>query len=281
MVQTRSMTKGPRRSSRPSILLTTPEGLCLDTTTYSLSPLLSEPPPTPTEEDLTLDTFIEGHSLVIGPSDDEDSNDSSTSPFADPADYYYDESPPLEDFISYWSVSSSSDSSSDSDSDSDDDGMDFRYDQDRAVEILCTDDASGFTSFPPLPYPEDDGDGDGDGDGMAAFRSELACAEEARAYDSKDVTAAELMGAVEAVERDYARGGWSFTRPLPRWAYLTSSNSFPVLGLGPNDLRHGHSKLRYASSAAAEEDIGDWESSKLASRNNMTVEVAMGGVTFL
>lgn len=43
-------------------------------------------------------------------------------------------------------------------------------------------------------------------------------------------------------------GPWT-SRAIPRWAFLRSSNSLPVLGLGPEDFYHGGSTLRHEVSA--------------------------------
>lgn len=285
-----------RDAGTPPITLTTPEGLTrldhIDGSCSSgreppralaLNPaLLSEPPPTPARADLTIDAFAEGYSLVIGPSDEEDGDDGGAgmlgSPFADPDDDVEEEEE--EDYISYWSFSSSG-SSSDSDSDDDDDGigaaeiMEFgQYDGD-PVRILCTD-PNGLTSFPSLePYP---GDHHGGGGGDAFGGEELgeAAAEAAdKAASTGNSATLELLEAVEAVESEYAGGGWwrsssssssQGARPLPSWAWLRSSNTFPMYRLGPNDLRHGPSKLRLACSAAddyggdgmVESGVGGW-----------------------
>lgn len=294
MAQSKGL-KGSRRTFRSSTAVNAPGGLGMRLDTFTagsvklleadqedqprLSPLLSEPPPTPTKADLSLNAFAEGTSYIIGPSDDEDagSEDSAktlVSPFADPEDseYMYDEvepSPP--DLVSYWSFSSSSSSSSpssaassssDSDSESEEAEMDFAYDKD-PVKILCTD-PNGFTSFPSLPpYPDA-------GETMATFREELLEADKVEA-------AQELVRAVEEVESEYA-GMWS--RPLPKWAWLSSSNSFPLYNLGPNDLRHGHSKLRQACSVMGGADT-DGKDSTRSGRSNTMQEVAMVGVRFL
>ena len=48
-------------------------------------------------------------------------------------------------------------------------------------------------------------------------------------------------------------GPWSSVA-VPRWAFLRSSNSLPVLGLGPEDFYHGGSALRHEVSAYEDED---------------------------
>lgn len=49
-------------------------------------------------------------------------------------------------------------------------------------------------------------------------------------------------------------GPWA-SSAVPRWAFLRSSNSLPVLNLGPGDFYHGGSALRHEVSA--DEDDGD------------------------
>lgn len=48
---------------------------------------------------------------------------------------------------------------------------------------------------------------------------------------------------------------WS-SRAIPKWAFLRSSNSLPVLGLGPEDFYHGGSALRHEVSAEDDEEDG-------------------------
>lgn len=65
---------------------------------------------------------------------------------------------------------------------------------------------------------------------------------------------------------------WS-SRAIPKWAFLRSSNSLPVLGLGPEDFYHGGSALRHEVSA--EDDEEDRKS------NRWSKEVATVGVVYL
>ncbi|KAG6365393.1 hypothetical protein INS49_007004 [Diaporthe citri] len=68
-------------------------------------------------------------------------------------------------------------------------------------------------------------------------------------------------------------GPWS-SRAIPKWAFLRSSNSLPVLGLGPEDFYHGGSALRHEVSAE-EEDDEDGKSSRWSR------EIAKVGVVYL
>lgn len=257
----------------------------------SLPALLAEPPPTPTQAGLKLGGRTEGYSFVLGPGDDESGLAGVKSPFSIPDEYRVDEEGrgEEEDFISYWSFSSSSDSSSDTSSDSsdsDDDEedemlartrdemMDLRqYDGD-PVRILCTD-PNGLTSFPSLQaFPGDHGvDGsiledqeEVDGAGRldhAAEIAEMGKTALAGGDSGGGSVTMDLLEAVEAMGSEYAGEGaqewWrsssssSVQRPLPSWAWLRSSNTFPKYRLGPKDLRHGPSKLRLACSAADED----------------------------
>lgn len=291
MAKSRGTSASRLFSGSSTTTMNTPEGLCLDTSAAGsgmvleadqndfphLSALLSEPPPTPTKADLSLNAFAEGTSFIIGLSDGEDENEDENededagsddsaktlvSPFADPEDPYDDEAEPG-DMVSYWSFSSSSSSSSSSSADSDSSSelaeLDFQYDKD-PVQILCTD-PNGFTSFPSLPsYPDTD---------EMIFREELLEADKDEAQ--------ELIRAVEEVEIEYA-GTWA--RPLPRWAWLSSSNSFPLYNLGPSDLRHGHSKLRQACSVMDGADT-DGRDSTRSSHSKTTQELAMVGMGFV
>lgn len=42
--------------------------------------------------------------------------------------------------------------------------------------------------------------------------------------------------------------------PIPRWVFLQSSNTLPILGLGPGDFHHGGSALRHEVSAEDDDD---------------------------
>lgn len=62
------------------------------------------------------------------------------------------------------------------------------------------------------------------------------------------------MGKEDEEDLPYSPPGpWS-TSAVPRWAFLRSSNSLPVLGLGPGDFYHGGSALRHEVSAYEDED---------------------------
>lgn len=76
-------------------------------------------------------------------------------------------------------------------------------------------------------------------------------------------------------------GPWT-SRVIPKWAFLRSSNSLPVLGLGPEDFYHGGSALRHEVSLEELEEERelrsdeDGEGSKRASR-----EIATLGTVYL
>lgn len=68
-------------------------------------------------------------------------------------------------------------------------------------------------------------------------------------------------------------------RRLPKWAFLRSSTSLPTLHLGPGNLLHGSSRLRYELSLDEKTDSGDsedewWES------DSETEEIAKAGVVY-
>ncbi|KAJ4392011.1 hypothetical protein N0V93_005631 [Gnomoniopsis smithogilvyi] len=273
----------------PAVILTTPDGRDIDTFAHGLidmvdesrdvddededewdtlipPPLLAEPPRTPTKRrpppprpsrpaDLDFNTFI------LGPPD---SDTTLVSPFADPQDTDAEDA---EDAPSSWwsSWSSSDDASSDSSSsssDSESDEMDFQYDKHTAGKTLYAQLTDGFVSFPPLSP---------DGSDDMAMKSFLDDLDEDDVRDAEELLrdeeedgnegADELIRAVARGESEWAN---AFSRPVPRWLWLKSSNSFPVQRLGPTDLRHGHSKLRQTMSvvdevgldeAAAEDEV--------------------------
>lgn len=69
-------------------------------------------------------------------------------------------------------------------------------------------------------------------------------------------------------------GPWA-SSAVPRWAFLRSSNSLPVLNLGPGDFYHGGSALRHEVSADDDEDEDEYSGNRGAS------EIAMVGVVHL
>jgi hypothetical protein len=80
-------------------------------------------------------------------------------------------------------------------------------------------------------------------------------------------------------------GLWS-TSAVPRWAFLRSSNSLPVLGLGPGDFYHGGSALRHEITAdeveVEDEDEDDVHgSSYVGAENRGSQEMATVGVVHL
>lgn len=243
---------------KPSIVLTDPQGL-------------------------SVDTFFNRYGEVVAYSSDsdfdwEDDSSSLVSPFEDPA---VEEESSL-DRSSSWSSSNSDSSSGDSsDSDSESDEMDFIYDDDNEVHHQLHRFATihdGFVSFPTfdshspkgLPSPTESFFG-----GLDA--EDLRDAEELLRGEDDD----DLVGAIEAVEREYAESGW--TRPVPKWTWLKASNSFPVLRLSPTDFRHGRSKLRMAASAADEPaSPSDGGSSRMSTSGQGDVaDVAMRGVPYV
>lgn len=89
------------------------------------------------------------------------------------------------------------------------------------------------------------------------------------------------MGDNDEEDAAYAMdtGPWS-SRAIPRWAFLRSSNSLPVLGLGPEDFYHGGSALRHEVSAEDDDD----EEEKLdedGKSSRWSREIAAVGVVYL
>ncbi|KAK7717342.1 hypothetical protein SLS64_002832 [Diaporthe eres] len=74
-------------------------------------------------------------------------------------------------------------------------------------------------------------------------------------------------------------GPWS-SRAIPKWAFLRSSNSLPVLGLGPEDFYHGGSALRHEVSAE-DDDEGDEGLSEDGKRSRWSREIATVEVVYL
>lgn len=74
-------------------------------------------------------------------------------------------------------------------------------------------------------------------------------------------------------------GPWS-SRAIPKWAFLRSSNSLPVLGLGPEDFYHGGSALRHEVSAEDGED-GDEGLDEDGKRSRWSQEIATIGAVYL
>lgn len=74
-------------------------------------------------------------------------------------------------------------------------------------------------------------------------------------------------------------GPWS-SRAIPRWAFLRSSNSLPVLGLGPEDFYHGGSALRYEVSAE-DDGGGDEGLDGEGKTSRWSREIATIGVVYL
>lgn len=271
----------------PAVILTTPDGLDIDTFAHGLMdivdessdgedewdalippPLLAEPPKTPTKRrpppprpqrpaDLSFNTFVLGPPEVPEIPLGSDFDTTLVSPFADPQDVEEEEAP-----SSWWSSwSSSDDASSDSSSSSDDsesDEMNFQYEKHTAGKTLYAQLTDGFVSFPPLSP---------DGSDDMAMKSFLDDLDEEDVRDAEELLKGaegdddmigndgtdELIKAVASGERDWAN---AFSRPVPRWLWLKASNSLPVYRLGPNDLRHGHSKLRQAMSMMDEVGSG-------------------------
>lgn len=292
-----------------------------------ITALLSEPPPTPTEifSSPMIATFTDGTSPFtpssLGDGDEEINSDDSSatlvSPFIDPnleeegtTDGF------KEEFISYWAVSSfSSSSSDDSESDSDDDMDDLHYynadtaaDHD-GIRILCTD-PNGLTSFPPLqPCPSggqyygDDNEDEDEVMKSPTYYEHLWGSSDEMIVDAEVIDVAdELQDLVDEVEREYAEGAWrtSFSalspvaeeapepsKPVPQWAWLTDSNSFPVVRPGSTGaFRHGQSKLRQSVSASDGQDKQDEEETARNQRpaqsgSTVTTTVAMVGVSYL
>ncbi|KAJ4423958.1 hypothetical protein N0V82_001386 [Gnomoniopsis sp. IMI 355080] len=267
----------------PAVILTTPDGLDIDTFAHDLMdivdeasdvdedewdtlvppPLLAEPPKTPTKRrppppprpqrttDLCLNNiFILGPPEVAEHPVESDSGSDTTlvSPFADPLDGDAEDAP-----SSWWSSSSddtlSDSSSSSSSDDSESDEMDLQYTKHTAGKTLYAQLTDGFVSFPQLSP---------DGSDDMAMKSFLDDLDEDDVRDAEELlredgghegTADELIRAVVRGGSDWAN---AFSRPVPQWLWLKSSNSFPVYRLRPTDLRHGHSKLRQAMSVMDE-----------------------------
>lgn len=285
----------PELPEPPAVILTTPEGLDIDTFAHGLMdivdeandaedewdtlvppPLLAEPPKTPTKRrppppprperpagvDLSLNTFVLGPPEKLETSYHSDDDTTLVSPFADPEDTMDgdEEEASSSSWWSAWSSSSSDDASSDnSSSDSESEEMDLQYTRHTAGKTLYAQLIDGFVSFPPLS-PDDSGDEDQDKTAMKSFLDGL---DEDDVRDAEDLLrgedidddgngTAELIRAVANGESDWTN---AFSRPVPRWWWLKSSNSFPVLRLGPGDLRHGPSKLRQAVSLVDEASL--------------------------
>ncbi|KKY33446.1 hypothetical protein UCDDA912_g06564 [Diaporthe ampelina] len=86
----------------------------------------------------------------------------------------------------------------------------------------------------------------------------------------------------EDVPYPIGTGPWS-SRAIPRWAFLRSSNSLPVLGLGPEDFYHGGSALRHEVSAEEEDgDDGDGDGEDGEDgESRWSQEIATVGVVYL
>lgn len=313
--------KGQEESSEPEILLeppavilTTPEGLDIDTfahdglmdsvldeandaedewdTLLVPLPLLTEPPKTPTkrrpppprperpaEVDLSFNTFVLGppERVETARNSNIDTDATFISPFDDPEDTTDSEGEEEEEeeevsssWWSAWSSSSSDDATSDSSSSSDSESeeMDLQYTKQTAGKTLYAQLIDGFISFPPLS-PNDNEDDDEDKTAMKTFldgldeddvrdAEELLWGEDIN-YDNDGT--AELIRTVASGESDWTN---AFSRPVPRWWWLKSSNSFPVYRLGPGDLRHGPSKLRQAVSLVDEASSNEEEEEDVA-----------------
>lgn len=270
----------------PAVILTTPDGLNIDTFAHGLMdivdessdveedewdileppPLLAEPPKTPTKRrppppppprpQRTADLSL-NNTFILGPPEVEqhpvksesDSDTTLVSPFADPQDADAEDAP-----SSWWSSWSSSDdalsdSDSSSSSDSETEEMNLQYTKHTAGKTLYAQLTDGFVSFPPLSP---------DGSDDMAMKSFLDDLDEDDVRDAEELlredgneqggAAAAADELIKAVVRDESDWANAFSRPVPRWLWLKSSNSFPVYRLRPTDLRHGHSKLRQAMS---------------------------------
>lgn len=285
--------ESPEPLEPPAVIITTPEGLDIDTFAHGLMdivdesndaedewdtlvppPLLAEPPKTPTkrrppppprperpaEVDLSLNTFVLGPPEKVDTSNNSDSDTTLVSPFADPEDVDGEEEA-SSSWWSAWSSSSSDGTSSDdsSSSDSESEEMDLLYNKHTTGKTLYAQLIDGFVSFPPLS-PDDSEDDDGDKKAMKTFldgldEDDVRDAEELLRGDDingNDDGTSELIRAVASGESEWAN---AFSRPVPRWWWLKSSNSFPVFRLGPGDLRHGPSKLRQAVSLVDEASL--------------------------
>ncbi|KAF3770402.1 hypothetical protein M406DRAFT_349196 [Cryphonectria parasitica EP155] len=265
-------TIAPFPSSKPLIVLTDPEGLSLDTFTNR-------------HGEVVACSYLDAE---LGGEEEQDAKTTPVSPFADPKDMDYrmmglqDEPEGEENMTSYWefSDSSTSDTSSDSEEDEDEeDEMDFIYDHEERRKIRLAEISDGLISFPAFDDPHHNKRmGVVGHDTNTTITTKAAAAAVAAAavasssffadMDPEDVRDAEellmdedddegdLIDAIEAVEREYANDS-SWARPVPQWAWLRASNSFPVFHLGPTDFRHGRSKLRMAVSAADESAMSD------------------------
>ncbi|KAI3398291.1 hypothetical protein diail_9629 [Diaporthe ilicicola] len=67
--------------------------------------------------------------------------------------------------------------------------------------------------------------------------------------------------------------GEPWSRPIPRWAFIQSSHTLPVHGLGPEDFYHGGSGLRHEVSADEEDEDPDEDSESRWSQEISTVGV--------
>lgn len=233
-------------------------------------PLLSEPVKTPTKQHrppppvpkrpATSSVLPSTNTFVLAPLAKLSDDVILLSPFADPQE----DAVALEEPASWWSFSSSSggdssDSSSSSnnsyDSDSSDDEASYTL-QRYPPQQLGNNKDDLLVSFPALLSPE-----------TQAFLDQLD-PEDMRDAETLLVDEVGLARAVESVEDDWAdvieeeeEEEVVVDRPLPRWAWLTSSNSFPVFraSKGPRDLKHGSSKLRMVMSVGGEEEAVDDE----------------------
>lgn len=186
--------------------------------TFEKISLLKVPVIVITDEDQQqVEDYREDELMEEGESSD-DSAETPVPSLEDPDESDYDEG----EARSHWSESSSEDGYSD---------YEPGY-SGKAIYEEANGDGDSFISFPAL-----------DEELMqSAFPDvEMGNLDEKKAED----TTSGMEGLVSEVEAEYSEPWW---RPLPRWAWLRSSNTFPLYNLGPRDLRHGPSKLRQTSS---------------------------------
>lgn len=108
---------------------------------------------------------------------------------------------------------------------------------------------------------EFEGEGDGDSDGESDRKSDSESEGHSDGDDGADSGAEspiEVEFTMEEDDEDDApgtanTGPWS-SKAVPKWAYLESSTSLPLLNLGPEDFHHGGSTLR---NEVSPEDVVD------------------------
>ncbi|KAG8161835.1 hypothetical protein KVR01_008822 [Diaporthe batatas] len=211
---------------------------------------------------LKIDNFGRGESEVVeAVSDGEETKDTYTSsqaqatasPFDDP-----EEGSQTSSEESWASLPPSSSGSSSSNASTDEQREEGGKDDEDAPETADTPSGGG-----PLPSPE------------TTFRF-YKFHEEFKEHEAQDNEEDDDVDDDDD-ENDDPRfsptGPWA-SSAVPRWAFLRSSNSLPVLNLGPRDFYHGGSALRHEVSAD-EDDEGD---GYLAENRGSRDVVAMVGV---